>query len=139
MHKPTTLRLKDREHMTDQEFQAKAAHFQEQFMKLFHAHTALLTGATQESKKYREYIARLGAIQTNAAISNDDRDDLLIEEQEYSDMSYVAEDLAGSDQDLLENLLDAIGKHERIVALVNIANGAPRKPRARKARSTAGT
>lgn len=124
--------------MTDEDFQAKVAHFQERFLKLFHAHTGLLSGNTQESKKYREYIERLGAIQTNPSLSDDERDDLLLAEQEYSDMSYVAEDLAGSDQELLENLLDAIGKQERILAMVNIANSTSSKPRTRRARSTAG-
>jgi len=123
--------------MTNAEFQARADVFQAEFMKLFNAHTALVKGNTEESKKYREYIARLGAIQTNESIDRDEKEAQLLEEQEFGDMSYIAEDLAGDDQDLFENLFEAISKQERILALVDIVNNPPKKPRSRKARAAA--
>ena len=121
--------------MSDKEFKAKVAIFQAKFMELFKAHAALLSGDTAESKSYNDYIVRLGAIQTNESLTEGERGNLLIEEQDFGPMSYVADDLAGDDHDLRNNLHEAMSRTELMTALVNRANNAPKKPRARKARA----
>lgn len=121
--------------MSDQEFKAKTAVFQAKFIELFKAHAALLAGDTAESKSYSDYIGRLGAIQTNDSLTDDERDDQLTDELDFGPMSYVADDLAGDDHDLRDNLHEAMSRVELMTALVNRANNVPKKPRARKARA----
>jgi hypothetical protein len=123
--------------MSDKEFKAKTAIFQAKFMELFEAHAALLSGDTAESKSYNEYIERLGAIKANDSLTNDEQNDQLDEEQDFGPMSYVADDLAGDDHDLRNNLHEAMSRVELMTALVNCGNNAPKKPRARKARAAA--
>lgn len=132
------MRHRDREAMTDTEFKAKTANFQAQFLKLFNAQSELLNGDGEESKSYRAYVERLSAIVANDSIDADTRNDLIEEEQEgFSPLYGLAESFAGSDEELLHDLTEAILNHERMIALVSYANNTPRKRKPSKARAAA--
>lgn len=133
-----TMRSGTAKQMSDKEFQAKTAIFQAQFLKLFNAQSELLNGNSEESKSYRAYVERLSAIVANNSIDADTRNDLIEEEQEgFSPLYGLAEKFAGSDDELLHDLTEAILNHERMIALVSHANSAPRKRKPSKARATA--
>jgi hypothetical protein len=132
------MRIRTAKQMSDREFQAKTAIFQAQFFKLFNAQADLLNGDSEESKSYRAYVERLSSILASDSMDAETRNDLIEQEQEgFSPLYGLAESFAGSDDELLHDLTEAILNHERMIALVNHQNRAPRKRKPSKARAAA--